>query len=298
MYEKTFLQAIAAQDFKKYDVKKKHRSPILPGVMLAVNTTKDLSTTVGKFYLSLNRSTPNGPRFSLPYIDEAGQGLTISITWPCMYEGRTIGVVGLDLHAAEVMEDVTYYNQSHNSYSFVINTEGFTIMHPSLKRPSHTDMQPVHTDIWHFENYKEFHSIRSDMLNSTEGRETMTVLRNVTGYKNRVDPNEFEITQSWYLWKHLKGIPYIAVVKVSDVGRKFREPTNTPVRGAVVYHRLDLMPTETRCMHLKELATSGRTHAMHFCILFITFGQGLSQDLKNACPKQQFQNFCLSRFSY
>ena len=26
--------------------------------------------------------------------------------------------------------------------------------------------------------------------------------------------------------------------------------------------------------------------------------QGLSQDFKNACPKQQFQNFCPSRFSY
>ena len=25
---------------------------------------------------------------------------------------------------------------------------------------------------------------------------------------------------------------------------------------------------------------------------------GLSQDFKNACPKQQFQNFCPSRFSY
>ena len=26
--------------------------------------------------------------------------------------------------------------------------------------------------------------------------------------------------------------------------------------------------------------------------------QGLSHDFKNACPKQQFQKFCLSRFSY
>ena len=26
--------------------------------------------------------------------------------------------------------------------------------------------------------------------------------------------------------------------------------------------------------------------------------QGLSQDFKNACPKQQFQKFCLSRFKY
>ena len=30
----------------------------------------------------------------------------------------------------------------------------------------------------------------------------------------------------------------------------------------------------------------------------ITCSQGLSQDCENACPKQQFQNFCLFRFSY
>ena len=28
------------------------------------------------------------------------------------------------------------------------------------------------------------------------------------------------------------------------------------------------------------------------------WNQGLSQDFKNACPKQQFQNLCPSRFSY
>ena len=27
-------------------------------------------------------------------------------------------------------------------------------------------------------------------------------------------------------------------------------------------------------------------------------GAGSGQDLKNACPKQQFQNFCPSKFSY
>ena len=37
---------------------------------------------------------------------------------------------------------------------------------------------------------------------------------------------------------------------------------------------------------------------LRMCASFVVCHQGLSQDFKNACPKQQFQNFCPSRLSY
>ena len=44
------------------------------GLMMAINSTRDLSSTVGKFYLPLNRTAAKGPVISLPYIDEADGG--------------------------------------------------------------------------------------------------------------------------------------------------------------------------------------------------------------------------------
>jgi len=41
---------------------------------------------------------------------------------------------------------------------------GYTIMHPSFTRPIKTSLQPMHTDIWHFENVPGFEDVRSNML--------------------------------------------------------------------------------------------------------------------------------------
>lgn len=45
-----------------------------PGMMVAVNSTRDLSMTVGQFYLPFNRTTEEDAVFSLPYIDNADGG--------------------------------------------------------------------------------------------------------------------------------------------------------------------------------------------------------------------------------
>ena len=43
---------------------------------MAVNSTKDLATTVGNFYKSFNFTTPNIPAITLPYKDEISSGNT------------------------------------------------------------------------------------------------------------------------------------------------------------------------------------------------------------------------------
>ena len=42
-------------------------------MMVTINSTKDLSVSVGRFYLPLNKSAPESPIFSLPYMDMADQ---------------------------------------------------------------------------------------------------------------------------------------------------------------------------------------------------------------------------------
>ena len=41
---------------------------------------------------------------------------------------------------------------------------GYTIMHPSFTRPIKTNIQPMHTDIWHYENVQGFEEVRSNIL--------------------------------------------------------------------------------------------------------------------------------------
>lgn len=48
----------------------------------------------------------------------------MSITQPCFYNDQVIGIVGIDLHMGDLVEDITYHQQDRSSYSFLINTEG------------------------------------------------------------------------------------------------------------------------------------------------------------------------------
>ena len=132
-------------------------------------------------------------------------GLVVSVTWPCFYDGRLLGLVGLDIHAADMMEGVTYYNSlirtrmcswsitevrialSHLcrvyhkliyalftwKRKFLVTSNfaclGYTIMHPDLKRPMLVDKQPMYTDISHFEDDPEFEEIRDALLRWVQG---------------------------------------------------------------------------------------------------------------------------------
>lgn len=49
--------------------------------MVTINSTKDLSVSVGRFYLPLNKSAPESPIFSLPYMDMADQSKLYNEIW-------------------------------------------------------------------------------------------------------------------------------------------------------------------------------------------------------------------------
>ena len=43
-------------------------------------------------------------------------GLVIPVTWPCFYDGKLLGLVGLDIHAADLVEGVTYFNSPRQEH--------------------------------------------------------------------------------------------------------------------------------------------------------------------------------------
>ncbi|XP_074642229.1 VWFA and cache domain-containing protein 1-like [Tubulanus polymorphus] len=259
MYEKRFLETIAHQNLRKYDADPANNTPVMKGRMYAINSTNDLSSTVGRFYESLNRTTEDKAHFSLPYIDITGKGLIMSITQPCFYnsyyKNEVIGIVGIDLHVGDAVEDVTYYENDKMAYSFLINTDGYTIMHPSLARPVKSQRQPMHTDILQFENYPGFESIRNNMLRDDMGTALLYIPKNETGQLNILEREEMVLAK--YLWKKVPGVPVIVGLKVmrdSTIQRDLKSVHNLNPTD-IIYHRLDLFPHESMCMHLKQLAT-------------------------------------------
>lgn len=256
MFEKSILQDIAEQNFLKYEVNYKSPKPVIAGMMVTINSTKDLSVSVGRFYLPLNKSAPESPIFSLPYMDMADQTLTMSISQPCFHGKELIGIMGVDLHMEDVVQDVTYYNQELNSYIFLITTEGYTIMHPAFNRPMKTRIQPMHTDIWHFENKDGFARIRSDMLNLPEGERLM---HNKKGNTNSTEDNSSKSDfYAKYMWKRIENTTFIVVLKLLTEVETTQTLEHLHVSNDphLVYHRLDLVQPNDMCLHRHMPATS------------------------------------------
>ena len=51
-------------------------------------------------------------------------GLILSMSQPCLHNGSPIGVSGIDLHVADLVQEITYYNPEDGSYSFMVNENG------------------------------------------------------------------------------------------------------------------------------------------------------------------------------
>ncbi|XP_064604512.1 VWFA and cache domain-containing protein 1-like [Liolophura sinensis] len=257
MYEKSFMQDIASQNFPNYDVQYNHDKPPPKGTMMAINTTRDLGSTVGRFYLSFNNTTPTEPVFLLPVSDLADQALTLSLSQPCFYEGSVVGVVGVDLHMEDIAQDITYYNQGDGSYAFIIDTAGYTIMHPSVTRPLKTSFQPMHTDIRHYEYSPGFERIRTKMIRDPEGEQILKAKRQGNATESEPEDKKF----AKYIWKKLENSPYIVVIKVFSNNPVIIELKDAHLTSSadLMYHRLDLLTTDNihMCMHMKQVATLG-----------------------------------------
>ena len=64
-----------------------------------------------------------------------------------------------------------------------------------------------------------------------------------------------------FAFQMLVPTPFIVVIKtVEDGFSRYKEIREVPAgkAGNLVYHRLDLLPTDQTCMHLKQLATMGK----------------------------------------
>ncbi|XP_046405658.1 VWFA and cache domain-containing protein 1 isoform X2 [Ischnura elegans] len=250
MLEKHFLEDIADQNFQKYNISLSVKAT--KGIIQPVNSTKHMSLIAGKFYSVFNVSAKNEALYSLPFWDNVGKGMVVSMSKPCFHLDEVVGVVGMDLHLSDLMEDITYFNNYGSTYSFIINKKGYTIMHPSFPRPIMTLEQPMLTDIANVENVIDFAKIRNLILTNISGSAKLP-------YKTKSPVPNFGKTKITYTWQHLLDAPYIVVVAIVHNGNPLREVQNIPLPRKIdfVYHRLDLLdPSHVSvCRHFRQMAT-------------------------------------------
>ncbi len=48
----------------------------------------------------------------------------MSVTQTCIINDKVIGIVGLDINMADLLEDITYFEKGEKSYAFLINNQG------------------------------------------------------------------------------------------------------------------------------------------------------------------------------
>lgn len=126
IYETHFLRDIAEQNYTKYNIESLNY--IRKGIMIPVNSTQAIGLAVVRFYniFDYSNNLTVEPQISLPIWDNVSKGkrkqikcnfpkclfildATISISTACGTNGN-IGLLGLDLFYANIVEDVTYYS--------------------------------------------------------------------------------------------------------------------------------------------------------------------------------------------
>ena len=155
--ELAFLRDLAEQNSLKYGVSEHSVLPVVKGSMMVLNQLSNLETTLGRFYTNLPNRMVDQVRFSLPYTDPLGDGeweeeeeeeegfcfrefgglyknsmfppspgFIMTVSRPCYFGNLLLGVVGVDVNLACILEDVTYYQDSVVSYSLLIDNKGTT----------------------------------------------------------------------------------------------------------------------------------------------------------------------------
>lgn len=226
MYEKQFLKDVAVQNYSKYGINVSDwwSKSKFGGEMFVINRTLSESssesdeedsdedenndkTVIDENMMKSVSAAMLGKWFQKQFLYQQYRTTKLIINQPILLENSIqnhrydtiismtntiddIGILGIDLYLSDLAEDVIYYNKYQNSYAFICDKNGITIMHPTYPRPlSLLKRLPYETQIIHLEQSKEFtNEIYAKMLSNEYGNET-------------INKNEYYIT---YTWQHTK----------------------------------------------------------------------------------------------
>ncbi|KAG8193233.1 hypothetical protein JTE90_005580 [Oedothorax gibbosus] len=256
MYEKDFLQDIAQQNFRKYSIYHKASRRSQKGVMIPINTTKNIALTIGDIFKDFPQHMSSKPIFSLPYFDSMNKGMIVSISQQVFHRGNVAGVTGVDISLADLAEDVSYLKDMDSLYIFLMDESGTALTHPSFSHPSYANWHHIHTYVWHLEDKLEFQKHYKEMLSEPNGQITIPFKVPKTQGANESSEEKFAI----YTWKKVEGTPYIVCVVVIEPtrSRKVLKEFTSSGHADFSYHRIDMLSMPI-CRHMKQLSSLGTT---------------------------------------
>ncbi|XP_071850515.1 VWFA and cache domain-containing protein 1-like [Apostichopus japonicus] len=244
MVELGFLRDLAGQD---NGIAEQHSS-MMPlrqkGVMTVLNQISDLPSTVGRFYSIFRPPADWGVTYSLPYQDPLGKGLIISVTKPCFKESHLIGVIGLDISVADLLQEVSYFEEGIKSYAFMIDKQGYTVAHPSLTKPIKMTGPPLFANIEHFEEAVDFETVKAAMLRGEPGTATLKLPAGTSSLKEVI-----------YSWQPVEDTPFILCTVSENMPSRHMKYQTIP-STKLYFHRLDILPAKAMCMNFKQLSAT------------------------------------------
>ncbi|XP_066955648.1 VWFA and cache domain-containing protein 1 [Macrobrachium rosenbergii] len=250
---KQFLEAIAYQEFDKYHIKTTKVPKI--GRVVEFDSTLSVGPIINNFYDAVHepqdyKSNSQALVISEPYWDEDSRGMIVSLTQSIQTsEGTLLGIIGIDVPLASLLEDVTHYSSPAQSYAFAIDSKGNVLSHPRLGRPERWSLPLIPTDVVLLEQTPGFHIIRDDLVNLSSGHRYTT-----QSLYDQIGESELHF---WWRRSLSSGWVFVVVWRNSGMPHKRLSRNVPPLPPSALFHRLDLLsPSEARvCRHFNQMAS-------------------------------------------
>ncbi|RZF37313.1 hypothetical protein LSTR_LSTR005645 [Laodelphax striatellus] len=255
------LREVAEQNFTKhnitFDLSKKNMS--FSGVMVSVSSDSNVDSIVRRLITSNYSKNEDDYTFSLPKWD--GNALTMSVSTKIKLDFGQFGVIGLDVFLEDITEDIAYYHQNSRSYVFLMDENGYVIMHPYLKQSRYLNVESsekstIVIDVKNFETDEGFENVKD------------AILKNPNGSSMKL-PSSKGRKKIQYSWQKVANSPFIVVV-VSDLSKKplgvYNSNTTVPSSKLVhhMYYLVNSKPLRSRnktneqsiCRYMNQLTFS------------------------------------------
>ena len=175
----------------------------------------------------------NTPIYTPLYLDASGLGMMMTISMPVFKQTNSpkdaeiIGVTGTDIAVSTLKEQVPKYTVGPNGYGFVINSNGFFLMHPLLKSQEGYLPSPANVYLEDLERSLSNSSVelKAAMFNTTGGHRRFVV--------NSVSKNAKRFTEidMNYFYSSMNFLPFKACIAIPNYDmKKLQAKSLTPMQ--------------------------------------------------------------------
>lgn len=152
------------------------------GHFYKIETVGNIWDNALKYITVLSRPLSLAPSSDTPiytplYLDASGLGMMMTVAIPAFKQTKTpenadlLGVAGTDITVSSLEDRIPYYTLGSNGYGFVINNNGFLLLHPLLRgqegyllTPPNVYLEDVVRSL-----HNESVALKLDMINGTSG---------------------------------------------------------------------------------------------------------------------------------